>query len=217
MATSQIHPIWRELLAKQLPKLEEILSAVSADPEAIPERSKILRVLELPPQDYRVLILGQDPYPNPEHAIGLAFAVPPGTKPFPPTLANIFKELRADIGESAVREGDITGWAKRGVLLLNRHLTTRAGNSAAHLEMGWAEITAAVVSGMYKVHGDQLVSILWGQKALEVKSQLGQSTILYSAHPSPLSSYRGFFGSKPFSNCNQALQSHGLSPIDWSC
>jgi uracil-DNA glycosylase len=217
MAISQMHPIWRNLLSEQLPKLEEILEAVALDPEAIPERSKILRVLELPPQDYRVLILGQDPYPNPDHAVGLAFAVPEGTRPFPPTLANIFKELRADLGEGTVQEGDISGWSKRGVLLLNRHLTTRSGNSAAHLELGWAEITSAVVEAMYEIHGDDLVSILWGQKALEVKSLLGKSTIIYSAHPSPLSSYRGFFGSKPFSACNQALKNSGLSPIDWSC
>ena len=217
MAISEIHPIWRDLLASKLPKLEEILAVVESDKEAIPDQKRMLRVLELPPTDYRVLVLGQDPYPNPEHAMGLAFAVPAGTKPFPPTLANIFKELRSDLGENCVREGDISGWATRGVMLLNRHLTTRAGNSAAHLELGWAEVTSAVVAGLYKVHGDKLVSILWGQKALEVRSLLGSSTILYSAHPSPLSSYRGFFGSKPFSAANLALKNSGLSPIDWSC
>ena len=132
MFAKQLHPIWRELLAEKLELLSEIEDRVNADPLSIPANQNILRAFRLPPQDYRVLIVGQDPYPNSEHAIGLSFAVPAGTKPLPPTLSNIFKELRSDMGEQYVQTGDIAPWANRGVMLLNRHLTTQANNTAGH-------------------------------------------------------------------------------------
>ncbi|MFM1957902.1 MAG: hypothetical protein RI929_265 [Actinomycetota bacterium] len=216
MFAKQLHPIWRELLADQLELLKEIEQRVLADPNSIPKHENILRAFQLPPDDYRVLIVGQDPYPNPEHAIGLSFAVPGGTKPLPPTLSNIFKELRSDLGEQVVKTGDITPWSKRGVMLLNRHLTTQANNTAGHLDLGWAEFTTAAVKGLQQVLGPKLVAILWGQRALELSTVLNQATIISSPHPSPLSSYRGFFGSRPFSRCNKALLELGLSPIDWS-
>ncbi|MCF8528694.1 MAG: uracil-DNA glycosylase [Aquiluna sp.] len=216
MPISQMHQDWQELLAPQLPKLAEVLELVEAKQDTVPKAENILRVFEISPKDYRVLILGQDPYPTPGHAIGLAFAVPEGTRPLPPTLTNIFKELRSDLGDDMVLSADISPWSQRGVMLLNRHLTTDANNTAAHLDFGWAEITQAAVSALYKIHGDVLVSILWGQKALELKPFLGSSRIIQSAHPSPLSSYRGFFGSRPFSECNKALLESGLDPIDWS-
>ena len=216
MPISQMHQDWQDLLAPQLPKLAEILELVENKAATVPEAENILRVFEISPKDYRVLILGQDPYPTPGHAVGLAFAVPEGARPLPPTLTNIFKELRSDLGDDMVLSADITPWAQRGVMLLNRHLTTDANNTAAHLDIGWAEITQAAVSALYKIHGDALVSILWGQKALELKPFLGSSKVIQSAHPSPLSSYRGFFGSRPFSECNKALIESGLDPIDWS-
>ncbi len=216
MFVKQLHPIWRALLADQLELLAAIEQRVLQDPSSIPTSENILRAFHLPPQDYRVLIVGQDPYPNPEHAIGLSFAVPKDTKPLPPTLSNIFKELRSDLGEQVVRTGDIAPWSKRGVMLLNRHLTTQANNTAGHLDLGWAEFTTAAVRGLQQTLGPKLVAILWGQRANELKPVLDQATIISSPHPSPLSSYRGFFGSKPFSKCNTALLELGLSPIDWS-
>jgi len=216
MFAKQLHPIWREILADQLELLAKIESRVKADPLSIPKTENILRAFKLPPQDYRVLIVGQDPYPNPDHAIGLSFAVPVATKPLPPTLSNILKELRSDLGEQYVKTGDISPWATRGVMLLNRHLTTRANNSAAHTDLGWAQFTTAAVKGLQETLGSNLVAVLWGQRAGELLPVLNQATVISSAHPSPLSSYRGFFGSEPFSRCNTALLDLGLSPIDWS-
>lgn len=216
MPISQMHQDWQEALAPELPKLAEILSRVELEDGTVPKSENILKAFEISPKEYRVLILGQDPYPSPGHAIGLAFAVPEGTVPLPPTLANIFKELRADLGPEIVRTGDISQWAQRGVMLLNRHLTTKANNTAAHLDIGWAEITQAAVRVLYEIHGKDLVAILWGRKALELKGVLQDAKIIHSAHPSPLSSYRGFFGSRPFSECNKALIESGLEPIDWS-
>ena len=212
-----MHPRWQQLLVGERGLLGEILAQYDADQNAIPERSRLLRAFEYPPEHYRVLIVGQDPYPNPEHAIGLAFAVPHQTHPLPPTLGNIFKELRSDLGLSVVREGDISVWAGRGVMLLNRHLSTSAHNSAAHLNFGWDRFTTAAVRALSRVRQERLVAILWGQKAQELAGDLGGARVISSPHPSPLSSYRGFFGSKPFSGCNKLLLELGEEPIDWSC
>lgn len=212
-----MHPAWQALLEDKRELLTQILVRYSEDPNAIPARQNLLRAFEYPPEHYRVLILGQDPYPNPEHAIGLAFAVPEGTLPLPPTLGNIFKELRNDLGVSIVKTADISVWAQRGVMLLNRHLSTSANNSAAHLNFGWGEFTEAAVAALCRVRGKNLVAILWGQKAQELAGVLKDARVISSAHPSPLSSYRGFFGSKPFSACNKLLLELGEPEIDWSC
>jgi uracil-DNA glycosylase len=211
-----LHPDWQNLLGDQKQALENIESLIDSDPKTIPQKELVLRALSLPPSHYRVLIVGQDPYPNPLHANGLAFAVNPGTNPLPPTLANIFKELRSDLGHEFVQTGDITPWQDRGVLLLNRHLTTRAEETAAHFAFGWEEITQAVVRGLVRSREGKLVAILWGQRAQELLPDLAGAKVITSPHPSPLSSYRGFFGSKPFSTCNNALVALGLEPIDWS-
>lgn len=211
-----LHPEWQKLLRDQKGALEHIESLIDADPKTIPSKELVLRVLSLPPSHYRVLIVGQDPYPNPLHANGLAFAVNPGTNPLPPTLANIFKELRSDLGHEFVQTGDITPWQERGVMLLNRHLTTRAEETAAHFAFGWEDLTGAVVRQLVAARQGRLVAILWGQRAQELAPELAGATVLSSPHPSPLSSYRGFFGSKPFSSCNNALVALGLEPIDWS-
>lgn len=212
-----MHPAWQALLEDKRELLTQILVRYSEDPNAIPARQNLLRAFQYPPEHYRVLILGQDPYPNPEHAIGLAFAVPEGTLPLPPSLGNIFKELRNDLGVSIVKTADISVWAQRGVMLLNRHLSTSANNSAAHLNFGWGEFTEAAVAALCRVRGKNLVAILWGQKAQELAGVLKDARVISSAHPSPLSSYRGFFGSKPFSACNKLLLELGEPEIDWSC
>jgi uracil-DNA glycosylase len=211
-----LHPDWQNLLGGQKQALENIESLIDSDPKTIPQKELVLRALSLPPSHYRVLIVGQDPYPNPLHANGLAFAVNPGTNPLPPTLANIFKELRSDLGHEFVSTGDITPWQERGVLLLNRHLTTRSEETAAHFAFGWEEFTQAVVRELVRAREGKLVAILWGQRAQELLPDLAGAKVITSPHPSPLSSYRGFFGSKPFSTCNNALVALGLEPIDWS-
>ena len=211
-----LHPEWQKLLGDQKEVLKQIEGLIDQDPRSIPSKELVLRTLSLPPSHYRVLIVGQDPYPNPLHANGLAFGVNPGTQPLPPTLANIFRELRSDLGHEFVQSGDITPWQQRGVLLLNRHLTTRAGETAAHFAFGWEEFTKRVVQELVRVREGKLVAILWGQRAQELTAELAGATLLRSPHPSPLSSYRGFFGSKPFSGCNKALVALGMEPIDWS-
>lgn len=212
-----LHPDWQNLLAAQRELLENIEKLVDQDPKTIPAKPSILRVFEKPPSHYRVLVVGQDPYPNPAHPTGLAFAVPEGTYPLPPTLGNIFKELRSDLGHGSVRNGDISVWQERGVMLLNRHLSTRAEETAAHFAFGWEQFTEAAVRALVAAREGNLVAILWGQRAQELAPALAGAMVISSPHPSPLSSYRGFFGSKPFSSCNKALVSLGLEPIDWSC
>jgi uracil-DNA glycosylase len=216
MLFNQMHPSWQKLLTLQKDLLAEIEAKVMSDPDSIPDASLIMRAFEVPPEDYRVLIVGQDPYPNPLHATGLAFVVPAATHPLPPTLANIFRELRSDMGDFMVKTGDISPWAKNGVMLLNRHLTTKSSNSAGHLQFGWDKFTTEAVAALQKVRGEKLVAILWGLRAQQLKPVLNRAKVLQSAHPSPLSSYRGFFGSKPFSQTNQALIEMGEAPIDWS-
>lgn len=211
-----LHPEWQKALADQKSTLVDIEDRILSDPNTIPNRASIFRAFEIPPSQYRVLILGQDPYPNSRHANGLAFAVPEGTNPLPPTLSNIFKELRSDLGHSFVRSGDINPWHKRGVMLLNRHLTTRSEETAAHFSFGWEEFTQRAVQELVRARSGNLVAILWGRRAQELAGDLGGARVISSPHPSPLSSYRGFFGSKPFSSCNEALADLGLEPIDWS-
>lgn len=215
MLFEQLHPIWQELLADQRELLKSIEAQLPKD--SVPAKELILRAFQSDPREIRVLIIGQDPYPNPEHAIGLAFAVPRETSPLPPTLRNILTELRADIGLEAVSYGDLGLWANQGVMLLNRHLTTSAGQSAAHLSLGWAGFTARAVQQLVKIREHKLVAILWGNKAQELLPELSGAKILSSAHPSPLSAYRGFFGSRVFSQANHLLTKLGEPQIDWSC
>lgn len=204
-----------------MPDQSEALAAIAEKLESfqnvVPAQANILRAFSYPPEHYRVLIVGQDPYPTEGHATGLSFCVPPGTNPLPPTLRNIIRELRDDLGESMVLDADISVWADRGVMMLNRNLTTIKGETAAHLDLGWEEFTAAAIEALQTVHRGNLVAILWGQRAIALKELLSDSRIIESPHPSPLSSYRGFFGSKPFSRSNEFLSQAGLEPIDWSC
>jgi uracil-DNA glycosylase len=213
----QMHPRWQELLADQRKLLAEIEAVLDSQEQVVPLKDNIMRAFKFPPEHYRVLIVGQDPYPNAVHATGLAFCVPEGTSPLPATLRNIVKELRDDLGQNLVATGDISNWANQGVMLLNRSLTTRVGQTAAHFDIGWDQFTARAIEVLQEVHEGKLVAILWGQRARVLAEDLTMSRVLQSPHPSPLSSYRGFFGSKPFSSCNKLLAQSQLSPIDWSC
>lgn len=208
-----VHPDWQPLFAAQRQRLDGIFELLAGE-EIVPRSDLVFRAFSQSPKNYRVLLLGQDPYPNPQHAMGLAFAVPAGTKPLPPSLHNIYTELQADLGVES--QPDLAQWQDRGVLLLNRHLTTRANETAAHFKFGWDAFTKAAVSFLLEVRENKLVSILWGSKAQELSEELSQGKVISSVHPSPLSAYRGFFGSKPFSKANQLLNQMGESPIDWS-
>ena len=208
-----VHPDWQPLIAAQRQRLDGIFELLAGE-DIVPRSDLVFRAFSRSPKDYRVLLLGQDPYPNPQHAMGLAFAVPAGTKPLPPSLQNIYTELQADLGIEG--QPDLAQWQDRGVLLLNRHLTTRANETAAHFKFGWDTFTKAAVSHLLEIRENKLLSILWGSKAQELSEELPQGKVISSVHPSPLSAYRGFFGSKPFSKANQLLNQMGESPIDWS-
>lgn len=180
-----------------------------------PHPDNIFRAFDLEPRHVRVLIVGQDPYPGIDHATGLSFSVNPSVRSLPPSLVNIRSEFRADTGLAVPAHGDLSRWTKQGVLLLNRHLTGLVGSPGGHRSLGWARFTDRVISAL--VENDVFfVSVLWGREAAELIPLVGDLPRIESAHPSPLSARLGFFGSKPFSRANQALEQHGLSPIDWS-
>lgn len=208
-----VHSDWLPLFNQQRELILDITSKLDRD--YLPGPKLLFRAFEVSPFEYRVLILGQDPYPNPEHTVGLSFAVPKGTRPLPPSLKNILQELRDDL--SITGSEDIALWQSRGVMLLNRHLTTKPFVTAGHISLGWDRFTSAAVSFLNEKREGKLVAILWGSKAQEIKGLIPGAHVISSVHPSPLSSYRGFFGSKPFSQANTALIQMGEEPIDWSC
>jgi uracil-DNA glycosylase len=208
-----VHPDWLPLFSAQKSRLDRIFEQLK-DEEFVPKGTNIFRAFQNSPKSFRVLILGQDPYPNPAHAIGLAFAVPAGTSPLPPSLQNILTELQDDLNLE-IRPFSITNWQDRGVMLLNRHLTTKPNETGGHFQLGWDEFTLAAVKFLVEVRDEKLVAILWGNKAQELKSELGAAKVIASAHPSPLSAYRGFFGSRPFTKANQLLKEMGESQIEW--
>ena len=181
-----------------------------------PIDQRIMRALEVSMDDVKVLIIGQDPYPTKNVAIGLSFAVDLAVDPkLPRSLQNILKEVRDDLGPKVRIKGDLTNWASQGVMLLNRHLTTPVGKAGGHENLGWDRFTNRVVEELAKRHGQKLVSILWGKHAAEVEPLLADSQVIKSAHPRPLSAARGFFGSKPFSKANEALKNVGRKPVKW--
>ena len=184
----------------------------------LPAGDRVFRAFQRPLADVRVLIVGQDPYPTPGHPIGLSFAVDPHVWPLPRSLVNIYVELRDDLGVMPPRHGDLTAWSDQGVMLLNRVLTVRPGESASHRGRGWEEVTehAIKVLTARAQAGGPLAAILWGRDAQSLKPTLGQIPWVESAHPSPLSASRGFFGSRPFSRVNQLLVQQGGRPVDWS-
>ncbi len=213
-----MHPSWAAALAPvadQIAQLGDFLRAENAAGHRyLPAGGLVLRAFEQPLADVRVLIVGQDPYPTPGHAVGLSFAVAPDVRPIPRSLANIYRELQTDLGLAPPSTGDLTPWAQRGVLLLNRVLTVRPGASASHRGRGWEEVTDAAIAALV-ARGGPLVAILWGRDARGLKPALGATAVIESAHPSPLSANSGFFGSRPFSRANAALLAQGAEPVDW--
>ena len=180
----------------------------------VPEPERVFRALSVDPDRVRVVIIGQDPYPNPSHASGLAFSIPRGVSPLPPSAKNIRTELHSDLGLPVGQHLDLDSWAQQGVLLLNRHLTTAAGQPAAHTDLGWSEITDWLIDRVVDA-SPQAVAILWGRHARRLAGRMGPLGVIESAHPSPLSAHRGFFGSQPFSRANALLSERGVSAIDW--
>lgn len=180
----------------------------------LPTNENVLRAFERQFDAVRVLIVGQDPYPTPGHSIGLAFAVERHVRPLPRSLANILRELRDDLGIDSPAHGDLSAWSEQGVLLLNRVLTVRPGQPGSHRGRGWEEVTAAAVRALV-ARGGPLVTVLWGNHAKTLLPLLEGVAVLESAHPSPLSASRGFFGSRPFSRANELLVAQGAPPIDW--
>lgn len=180
-----------------------------------PRGEAVFRAFERPLADVRVLIVGQDPYPNPQHPIGLSFAVRRDVWPLPPSLVNIYRELRDDLGIVPPRHGDLTAWADRGVMLLNRSLTVRPGDSNSHRGKGWEPITEQAIRAL-AARGGPCTAILWGSDARRLTPLLEPIPAVESPHPSPLSAYRGFFGSRPFSRVNAMLVEQSGVPLDWS-
>jgi uracil-DNA glycosylase len=181
----------------------------------LPHGDHVLRAFQRPLADVRVLIVGQDPYPTPGHPIGLSFAVARDVWPLPPSLRNIYVEVRDDLGVVPPRHGDLTAWADQGVMLLNRVLTVRPGESASHRGRGWEEVTECAIRALAG-RGGPRAAILWGRDAQSLKPLLGPVPWVESVHPSPLSASRGFFGSKPFSRVNRMLAEQGGDPVDWA-
>lgn len=205
-----------EPVADQVAAMGDFLRAeIAAGRTYLPAGANVLRAFQQPFEAVRVLIMGQDPYPTPGHAVGLSFSVAPQVRPIPASLVNIFREYGQDLGLPAPSNGDLSPWSERGVLLLNRALTTAPGKPGAHRGKGWEAVTAQAISALAQ-RGVPLVAILWGRDAREVKPLLGTSVpCIESAHPSPMSADRGFFGSRPFSRANELLTQQGADPIDW--
>ncbi|MFT4127022.1 MAG: uracil-DNA glycosylase [Gordonia sp. (in: high G+C Gram-positive bacteria)] len=180
----------------------------------LPAGPHVLRAFTQPLDDVRVLIVGQDPYPTPGHAVGLSFSVAPEVSPIPRSLANIFTEYRDDLGYPMPSNGDLTPWANNGVLLLNRVLTVAPGQPGSHRRKGWEEVTECAIKALV-ARDEPLVAILWGRDAGDLAAWLPDVPTITSPHPSPLSASRGFFGSRPFSRANAELCDIGGEPVDW--
>jgi uracil-DNA glycosylase len=193
---------------------DRLRDEVAAGRGYLPAGEQVLRAFTTPFDDVRVLIVGQDPYPTPGHPIGLSFAVERHVRPLPRSLANIYRELADDLGIAPAEHGDLTAWSDRGVMLLNRVLTVRPGEPGSHRGLGWERVTDAAIRAL-AARGGPLVAVLWGRQAATVRPLLAGVPVVESAHPSPLSASRGFFGSKPFSETNRLLQEQGAAAIDW--
>ncbi len=213
-----MHPTWVPALtpvADTIARMGDFLRGeVAAGRGYLPAGPHILRAFTRPFDEVRVLIVGQDPYPTPGHPIGLSFAVDQHVRPVPRSLANIYTEMRSDLALATPSTGDLSPWADRGVLLLNRVLTVRPGASGSHQGKGWEAVTARAIEALV-ARGGPLVAILWGRQARTLLPVLGATPHLESAHPSPLSAHAGFFGSRPFSRTNELLVAAGAPALDW--
>ncbi|MBN6033594.1 uracil-DNA glycosylase [Amycolatopsis sp. 195334CR] len=222
MTARPLHEIveagWAKALAPvegNIARMGEFLRAeIAADRTYLPAGENVLRAFKQPFDEVRVLVVGQDPYPTPGHAIGLSFAVAPEVRPLPKSLVNIYKEYAEDLGHPLPTNGDLTPWAEQGVLLLNRALTVRPGKPNSHQGKGWEEVTEQAIKALAE-RGGPLVAILWGSNARKLKPLLGGVPCVESVHPSPLSAHNGFFGSRPFSRVNDLLVQQGAQPVDW--
>ena len=205
-----------EPVADRIAAMGQFLRAeIGAGRPYLPAGDNILRAFRQPFADVRVLIVGQDPYPTPGHPIGLSFAVERHVRPIPRSLQNIYRELRSDLGITPPEHGDLTSWTRHGVLLLNRCLTVGPGAPASHRGKGWEAVTEQAIRALV-ARGTPLVAILWGRDAQTLRPMLGAVPAIESAHPSPMSADRGFFGSRPFSRANALLAEQGAGPVDWS-
>lgn len=214
----RVAPDWAEALAPVTERIEALLARgraeCAAGDDSLPAEHQVLRAFETPFSAVRVVIVGQDPYPTRGHAIGLSFAVEKSVRPLPRTLAMIYRELQTDLDIAPVQHGDLSAWSKQGVLLLNRVLTVRTGESGSHRGRGWEEVTGFAIAAL-AARGRPLVAVLWGRDAGTAAPLLAGVPVIASAHPSPLSAHRGFLGSRPFSRVNALLAQQGAGPIDW--
>ncbi len=206
----QLHPQWQQELVSLKPLIQTI-DAYVQQRDIAPSYDYIFRALSQPLDSTRVVLFGQDPYPTLGHAHGLAFSVETSVTSLPASLRNIFKELQSDLGITRSL-GDLSDWCDQGVMLINRILTTDVGKSLAHEKLGWQEITTSVAQILGK---NDVIAVLWGNSASELKSFFPDENVVASVHPSPLSAYRGFFGSKPFSQVNAKLLLKGHNTISW--
>lgn len=213
-----VAPDWAEALAPVADRIADmgqfLRDELAAGRGYLPVGDHVLRAFTRPLSAVRVLILGQDPYPTPGHAVGLSFSVARDVRPLPRSLGNIYAELQSDLGIPPSPHGDLSRWFDQGVLLLNRVLTVAPGVAGSHRKKGWEDVTRVAVEAL-AARGGPLVAILWGRDARSVQPMLGDVPAICSAHPSPLSARNGFFGSRPFSQANAALEAQGAAPIDW--
>ncbi|MCX6400872.1 MAG: uracil-DNA glycosylase [Propionibacteriales bacterium] len=213
---------WADALAPVEDRIAEVMRFLDREAAAgkfwAPEPELIFRAFERPLSEVRVLVVGQDPYPTPGHAIGLCFAVERTVRPLPPSLKNIYKEMRTDLKAVPPEHGDLTAWSEQGVMLLNRVLTVEQGQRHAHRRRGWEDVTTCAIEALARraEAGAPLVAILWGDPARALAPHLGPIPTIESAHPSPLSAHKGFFGSRPFTRANQLLAEQGGMPVNWS-
>lgn len=204
-----------EPVSDQITAMGEFLrTEVAQGRTYLPAGDNVLRAFSQPFDEVKVLLVGQDPYPTPGHAVGLSFSVAADVRPLPPSLRNIYKEYVSDLGHPQPANGDLTPWTEQGVLLLNRSLTTAPGSPGAHRGKGWEKVTEQAIRALAD-RGVPLVAILWGRDARSLKPMLGPVPCVESAHPSPLSARNGFFGSRPFSRANELLVEQGAEPVDW--
>ena len=180
----------------------------------LPAGNDVLRAFTYPFDEVKVIIVGQDPYPTPGHAMGLSFSTAPGVRPLPRSLVNIFKEYSSDLGLPMPEDGDLTPWSEQGVALFNRVLSVQPGKAGSHRGRGWEEVTEHALRALAG-RAKPLVAILWGRDAQNTQKFLGDTACICSPHPSPLSAARGFFGSKPFSHANELLVQQGAEPVNW--
>lgn len=217
-ADGLIDPGWAEALAPVADDIAALGDRLRAETAAgrgyLPAGRDVLRAFAAPMSEVKVLIVGQDPYPTPGHPIGLSFAVDAAVRPLPRSLGNISRELVDDLGAEPLPHGDLSAWSAQGVMLLNRVLTVAPGAPGSHRGWGWENVTDCAIRALV-ARDRPLVAILWGKDAASLRPLLGETAIIASAHPSPLSARRGFFGSRPFSRANALLEEQGASPVEW--